>query len=239
MSKTVNKTKKISFLYRLSSILIIAMVMMFSNIVNADSVKGDRIVSKDYEISEEEQQLNNQKIEAMNKWLFSRISGSAYINLDVPTCPQEKSYFCGPATVQQTLKFYKSSVPSQSNLAKQLGTTTDGTILSNIPGVLNNNLGYKQYSKVAIGTQTDWINKVTYSLSIDKPVILDIKAVSGSGWSYTTAGHYLNVSGYDRRTSTHKTKITDPYQKKLGNTWYKTSLVYKVNNAHSLKMMIW
>lgn len=100
-------------------------------------------------------------------------------------------------------------------------------------------MGYKQYSMISIGTKTDWINKVTYALSINKPVIIDIKTDEISGWKYRTAGHFLNVSGYDRRNETAKAKITDPHPDYTGSYWCKVSLVYKANNAHSRKAMIW
>lgn len=92
---------------------------------------------------------------------------------------------------------------------------------------------------ITIGTEDDWINKVTYALSINKPVILDIKAKAVDGWLYDTSGHFLNVSGYNRSVSPHQTMVTDPWKKGLGDHWYDTSLVYKVNNAHFRHAMIW
>lgn len=189
-------------------------------------------------IPEADEIMNIEKLAAMNAWLSSRISGPAYMNLKVPTCQQINNYYCGPATVQQTIKFYKGSAPSQDSLASQLGTTTAGTDMTKIAGVINNNLGYSQYSMIAIGTEDDWINKVTYALSINKPVILDIKAQIND-WPYNTNGHFLNVSGYNRSVSPHQTKVTDPWEKKLGDSWYSTSVVYKVNYAHFRRAMIW
>lgn len=228
--------KKILFI-----LLMLLSVFSTVNVTQATVFNGDMTIEEgaDISVSNEEHKLNEEKLQAMNVWLSSRVSGASYMNLAVPTCQQETNYYCGPATVQQTLKFHMNSVPSQTVLANQLGTTTDGTDMTKISGVLNNNLGYTQYSLISIGTQTDWINKVTYALSINKPVILDIKATSNSGWPYTTAGHFLNVSGYDRRTTTAKTKITDPWIGKLGDTWYNTSTVYAVNNAHFRQAMIW
>lgn len=182
---------------------------------------------------------NAKKLAEMQTRLSMRLSGPTYMSLNVPTCEQINGYYCGPATVQQTIKFYKGSAPSQDTIASQLGTTTDGTDMTRIAGVVNNNLGYSQYSMIAIGTQTDWANKVTYALSINKPVIIDIKAASGSGWPYTTNGHFMNVSGHDRSSSVSKAKVTDPWKLGLGSHWYNESLVYKVNNAHFRQAMIW
>lgn len=231
--------------------MIMAMTMMSSTLAfaaeNQVSLEEVTILDGDMSVQEgaaagisaEDEAANAIKLADMQKWLSTRLSGPAYMNLSVPTCQQINSYYCGPATVQQTIKFYKGTAPSQEAIASQLGTTTQGTDMTKIAGVINNNLGYSQYSMVAIGTQTDWANKVTYALSINKPVILDIKAVSGSGWPYTTNGHFLNVSGHDRSTSTSKAKVTDPWVKGLGDHWYTESLVYKVNNAHTRKSMIW
>lgn len=182
---------------------------------------------------------NVQKLAEMQSWLSMRLSGATYMSLDVPTCEQINSYYCGPATVQQTVKFYKGSAPSQDAIASQLGTTTAGTDMTRISGVVNNLLGYTQYSLIAIGTQSDWANKVTYALSVKKPVIIDIKAESGSGWPYTTNGHYMNVSGHDRSSSAARVKVTDPWKLNLGSRWFDESLVYKVNNAHFRQAMIW
>lgn len=191
-------------------------------------------------ISAADKKLNEEKLEAMEAWLSSRISGPAYMDLSVPICKQINGYYCGPATVQQTIKFYKGSAPEQTTLAAQLGTTTAGTDMTKISGVLNANLGYNQYSMITIGTESDWTNKITYALSINKPVVIDINTSSyAEAWSYSTTGRFLNVSGYNRSVSPNRVKVTDPYWVNLGAHWYPASLVYSVNNAHFRRAMIW
>lgn len=190
-------------------------------------------------IPAEDKKLNEEKLEAMEAWLSSRISGPTYMDLSVPICKQINGYYCGPATVQQTIKFYKGSAPEQTTLAAQLGTTTAGTDMTKISGVLNANLGYNQYSMITIGTESDWTNKITYALSINKPVVIDIKASPALGWLYRTEGHFLNVSGYNRGVSPSQVKVTDPNANCLGEYWYPASTVYAVNNAHFRRAMIW
>ena len=48
-------------------------------------------------------------------------------NLNVPFYSQENNYYCGPATTRQTYRFFLRTdvnLPSQSQIASALGTTT-------------------------------------------------------------------------------------------------------------------
>lgn len=77
-------------------------------------------------------------------------------------------------------------------------------------------------------------------LSTGLPPILDINTKNVSAWPYATSGHFLNVSGYhDNPYVGIRVRVTDPYEKGLGNNWYSGSDVYAANNAHFRKAMIW
>lgn len=52
-------------------------------------------------------------------------------------CTQENGYYCGPATVQQTLKRINGSAPSQSTIASGIGTTTAGSNLASMVSYIN------------------------------------------------------------------------------------------------------
>lgn len=247
----MRKAKRVCLL-----ICLLAMVMSCFNVAFADlgtsGPDGDMSIEEGAVpgIPLQDQLLNEQKLAQMNAANSARVSGSEYMVLAVPTSKQDNGHYCGPATVRQTLLYFKSQVsgyynlfvPTQSTLAGETYLNTDlteSTDMTKIAPVLNSILGASHYSMVSIGTQDDWINKATYALYVKKPVILDIKAVAGSGWPYTTDGHFLNVSGYDRTSSTHRAQVTDPWEGKLGSHWYDTSLVYSVNNAHWRRSMIW
>lgn len=71
--------------------------------------------------------------------------------ITVSNYTQETSYYCGPASVRQSLSFHKSngnistSLPSQSTLASKIGTTTSGSASSSMATALN---AYKSTFKI-------------------------------------------------------------------------------------------
>jgi hypothetical protein len=182
---------------------------------------------------------NQRKLDEMNKKSeIKPLVNFYYKTLNMQTFQQINGYYCGPATVKQTLHYLKGSSLTQESYASQLGTTTSGTDMTRIPGVLNNNYNGYVYSYIGIGTFYDWLGKVMYSLDGSRPAVIDIKATTGSNWPYTTNGHFLNVSGLEW-IDTPKAMVTDPYIKGLGSNWYTAETVYNVNNAHFRQAIIW
>ena len=164
-------------------------------------------------------------------------------NLDVPFYSQENDHYCGPATTRQTYRFFLHTdvnLPSQSQIAHELKTTTSGTDTNNIATYLNNAFG--------LGYQVlwSWDNStlpalVTNNIGIGVPIILHVSISdtnagrSGindtSRWPYTTSGHYMNLNGYTN--SGRVCNVTDPYADRVsGYSSGKYSVTYTaVNNV--------
>lgn len=164
-------------------------------------------------------------------------------NLDVPFYSQENDHYCGPATTRQTYRFFLHTdvnLPSQSQIAHELKTTTSGTDTNNIATYLNDTFG--------LGYQVlwSWDNStlpalVTNNIGIGVPIILHVSISdtnagrSGindtSRWPYTTSGHYMNLNGYTN--SGRVCNVTDPYADRVnGYSSGKYSVTYTaVNNV--------
>lgn len=164
-------------------------------------------------------------------------------NLDVPFYSQENDHYCGPATTRQTYRFFLHTdvnLPSQSQIAHELKTTTSGTDTNNIATYLNNAFG--------LGYQVlwSWDNStlptlVTNNIGTGAPIILHVSISNAnagrngindtSKWPYTTSGHYMNLNGYTDSGRVYN--VTDPYADRVsGYSSGKYSVTYTaVNNV--------
>lgn len=160
--------------------------------------------------------------------------------LDVPVFKQENNYYCGPATVKQVLHFLNGSSLSQKTYASELGTTTSGTNMVNIPDVLNEHRQNDgpSYSYREFDEFKNWYPHVALDIMNERPVIIDITSTKDN-WLYATSGHFMCISGYDDSTSTKYAWVTDPHPKHYGTYKYKAEEVYTVNRAHWRHAMIW
>lgn len=132
---------------------------------------------------------------------------SGYIS--VPYFKQEKNYWCGPATTKQTLQYISGSSSSQAVIAKAIGTTTDGSNLSDMVSYLNNNQSNKNYVIVTDPSE-DLIQGIAKVIVDDQaPAIGRLAFKKGGNWEYSTRGHYLNITGYSNGGSS--IRVTDPY----------------------------
>lgn len=251
-----NMMKKLSLILSFAIAINAGMFLKIEKIeyVLAAEINGDLSLEEGaiLEIPRQDRILNAKKMweieNQKNIESLFRLKVKGDINLSVPGFRQKEKYYCGPATTKQTLAFFLKSnqVPDQDTLANKynLRTTTDGTDMTLISGVINKYLkkysSKIKYSMDNIGTQEEWKKKVLKSLSNNKPVILDINSSSySSDWGYYTSGHFLNVSGYRVKNGEEEIKVTDPALLDKREKWHSLSLVYKVNNAHWRKSMIW
>lgn len=170
----------------------------------------------------------------------ARISLPLEYTIPVTYFIQDNEYYCGPATVKQVLHYINGSSLSQDSYAQSLGTTEAGTDMTRIVDVLNSNQSSKTYTYASIGTQTNWELMVKHSTYWGTPAIIDINTSDySSDFLYASTGHFVNISGYDYSSATHKVQITDPYWVNPGNHWYDSSVLYGANNAHFRKAIIW
>lgn len=200
-------------------------------------VEGDAFYT--YELDNFETDSSAQLLKKKNAEIVKFKSMKSYptaLTLSITHFSQETSYYCGPATVKQVVHWINGSSSTQTYYATVLGTTTQGTVMSSIPSVLNTEIGEQYYVKASIGSQSQWMDKIRSSLYNDRPAILDIKTVGITEFPYSSNGHYVNVSGYSDSSAT--VRITDPNDS-AGNVWYAQSVLFSANNAHPNQSIIW
>lgn len=213
-----------------------------SNVINTEGISGDSNNESTYVPSLEEKQVieeNKQLVEYELKKQQHRSSQGVKVVLDVTAIKQSETWYCAPATVKQTLDYRNGKSSTQKTYATELGTTTSGTDMTQIPTVLNKHLSTKKYAYMDIGTYSNYTASVTAGLQKGNPVVIDIKAKTSDGWKYNTAGHFLNICGMDASIDGTKIQVADPHYNYTGKQWYDAKTVYNVNNAHSRKAFIW
>lgn len=165
----------------------------------------------DEELKEKTLQKIDQFTESLEPGRITPYTTYPTKTLLVPHCPQERTYWCGPATAQQTLKYHTGSSPSQSTLAAAMGTTTDGTVGSYLIREVNERQSKNRYISISNGpTSTQLKNAMNFSINSHNspPIILGSWAKTGN-WKYSTGGHFLNASGISSNGT--KIQLTDPY----------------------------
>lgn len=140
---------------------------------------------------------------------------------------QENYYYCGPAATRIALTA-RGYYYSQSYIAGQLGTTTNGTNSAADTTRVLNNLGYTGFYETkwipgSMATQAE-IDRLRWDLvyDIDRnyPIVANVvgTAIDTDGDAHSYAGgHYLTVVGYSNDGAT--AKLADPADA-YGYGWY-------------------
>lgn len=144
---------------------------------------------------------------------YSVFKAKAYVescNLNVPYFAQENDHYCGPATVQQTYAFLNlrdngtGYCPSQSDIAKALKTTINGTDQSKILDYINNT--FNENYLVDWYFDEEEAESLMYNAMTEdmRPPILHVIS-----WQYyPTDGHYMNVDAYNAEEDMFR--VVDP-----------------------------
>lgn len=137
--------------------------------------------------------------------------------LHVPMYFQKTNYWCGPASVEMIIDFYRGSVYNQETYASYMGTTTNGTDIGQIQRALNNYQSQYHYDIRYVGNFQAMIDKAYYSIRHGAPFIANINTNSlyNQGlWAYPTNGHYIVVRSiyYDRNTERFTGHVNDPWK---------------------------
>lgn len=147
---------------------------------------------------------------------------SSSISNYVPYCKQDTDYYCGPASVQQTLGHYHyAPIPPQSSIYSKTGTDTTA-ICNYLNSLLNasNDPSYVKYTVWWNSSNKNMKTTVTAISGSGTPIIVHVKDISKSdavrssytdtaNWPYQTSGHYMSISGY--KENGNKIELTDPY----------------------------
>jgi hypothetical protein len=144
---------------------------------------------------------------------------------------QPNFFYCGPAATRIAATA-QGHMPSQDEVAKELGTTENGTnSAEDTTRVLNSLDGKADYKTVSIPGQQasqDEIDRlksdVVSAIGADKPVVANIigTAVDTDGGVHSyEGGHYLTVVGY--RDDGQTVKIADPAETNGDGTYWMTT----------------
>jgi hypothetical protein len=123
---------------------------------------------------------------------------------------QQTTYWCGPTATRAVLSARTSSPPTQSLVASELGTTTNGTdSIDQVTRVLNNHIGnYKSVwlpndPPTAAQKSAFWTD-IVRSIDAGYGIVANIVAPASNhppGYPDYTIYHYIAVMGYNADTS--------------------------------------
>jgi hypothetical protein len=148
-------------------------------------------------------QNTNEAIEEYINSLYNntvlRQSPNRGVYLEVPEIKQDNGYYCGPASALMVAKYLKIVDASftQTNMAKALGTTKDGSSSTNIVSTLNNQLsaaGKAGRYQVANTSVTNFNRSISYTLDKGYPMIMNVDKMPL--YLESTGGHFIVIRGY-------------------------------------------
>ncbi|WP_312355723.1 C39 family peptidase [Aminipila sp.] len=218
------------------------------NYIDLDNIdKEIQAVVNDNSLSKAEKNAKIEKLSIfknMDKSLKStRGTDKSSAKLKVSVSTQETGYYCGPATVKQTLTYINGKADSQSSIAKAIGTTTDGSALINMVGYVNEKKqAYVGYEIVQDPNIAEIQTCINYSCNIGNPIMCRLKFSKGGDWAYSTSGHYMNANGY--KDYGGYIYVTDPNIKRVdpssNGSYYVhvNSLYYATHNHFAQEMAV-
>lgn len=149
--------------------------------------------------------------------------------LNVPVVTQKNSYYCGPATVIQNLKYISNNQfnMTQDDVAGRIGTTSAGSSSDRMTPFMNQQIadnGYSNYVYTKIDISSSTFNEEFYVDTIysncryyDWPAYGSFHLQTNVEynntiykWPYSTdGGHFLSYSGVDIRDNYNDIRFTD------------------------------
>ncbi|GEA17260.1 C39 family peptidase [Moorella sp. E306M] len=171
------------------------------------------------------------------------IQGGSGKALVLDLVPQETNYYCGPATVYMMLDYLgvtngpEDQPLTQSNLAKYMGTNTQGTDFNKIPVCLNDWWGRQWYVNKWAPTAQQVHDYTKLNVDLNYPVNYDAHTSSENGylpgWEGKEVWHYLAGGGYITGGDGDPDEINywDTYENNpeaYGNHWVKASVMSDV-----------
>ena len=173
--------------------------------------------------SEAQKEVAEEKAELLKALLSGKIVAqprSSSCTNYVPFYRQVTNFYCGPASIQQTLGHYGySPIPAQAEIYNDTQHSEWSKMISYLNQKLNpgNEPGYVCYDAWWNHSSKNMQTTITSIAGTGTPIIAHIE-VSQAGrtsytdtrhWPYTTGGHYLSISGY--HNNGEKIELTDPF----------------------------
>jgi len=210
----------------------------------SDSALSDEDIFKMIETLDSARARNNidshilGKLKAVSEASKSMLTKKNQV-LGVKLFTQDTSYYCGPATVKQTLHYINGSSPSQSTIASGIGTTTAGSALQPMVNYINSRIN-SRYVIVSKPSKNRILQMVEYGVDNYMPVICRLKFSRGGSWKYTTGGHFLNAHGYNSYGD--EIVLTDPYIQWIdssagGSYWVSLTELHTATQSHFAQEM--
>jgi hypothetical protein len=172
-----------------------------------------------------------------------------YEYLWTTTHPQERTYWCGPASVQTIESYFYGPCHTQAQIAALLGTTTNGTDFTRVDDVLRSITGQTYWYWGPITTWADYTMFLDYGIGWKHhPIAADV-TIDGSYWPnyvYDHAGHIVPLEAYDFRVSPYQVRLDDPYDEAhwagggatLGHRTYKAYVIWNGLYHHFRHAMV-
>lgn len=162
--------------------------------------------------------------------------------MNVPSYPQENSWYCGPAVVKQLVQYYRGVSSSQASYAANMGTTQrDGTMIGQMQAMLNRTCGGTQWDLAYSPSAARFYSMISYGAITSKiPAVLLLNTTNSWEFGYYVNGHYVNTSGYNN--SGLRIRITEPWSggtHGAGNTWYPRETIHYALMYHWAQIMLW
>jgi hypothetical protein len=166
--------------------------------------------------------------------------------LNTPSHKQERSYWCGPATVQVIVDWF-GTAPSQTSIASYLGTTSNGTSFSKVDDGLRHYTGRTYYYYGSLSGSRfnsrvcDTIGNHGWPLAADVSIDADV----WPNYNYDHAGHIIPIEGFDWRSNT--IRINDVYDEAAsrsgggntyGHTTYSRDVIWAGVYAHPQRAVV-
>ncbi|MHB8761424.1 MAG: C39 family peptidase [Coriobacteriia bacterium] len=164
--------------------------------------------------------------ESVSALCLTAVKRYGYQSKYVPCYKQERTYWCGPAAVRQSLYWHKAvsgsaiALPSQTTLASRIGTTTSGSTTSGIARALNSyrgTFGTHHYVASDISNTSDplgvFYNRIGAMLASKADGTVPIVLLQTSQLSRCrghSSRHYVTISGIDDRSVPVRMRDVDP-----------------------------
>jgi hypothetical protein len=142
---------------------------------------------------------------------------------------QETTYYCGPASVRQSLSWHKAksgsaaALPSQTTLAGRAGTTTSGSLTTGIVRALNSyngtfgSVNYVASNLTDTGNATSaFYTRIGWMLQDARTVPIILTSTSRiPRYNGHASRHYMSVSGINDLGTTVTMRSVDPNSNSL------------------------
>ncbi|GAB4286846.1 MAG: hypothetical protein Kow0067_11130 [Coriobacteriia bacterium] len=160
-----------------------------------------------------------------------------YRYLWTPSHAQERSYWCGPATVQ-IIDDYFGTPASQYEISKYLRTTPNGTDFTRVDDALRFFTKHYDYTYRTCTSHADFRSRVQYGIKTKgHPCAVDMKVIADrmNNYRHDHAGHIVPIEAFDWRYGI--VRINDPYDEAYwrsggGSTFgHKTYPVNQISTA--------